>query len=289
MHIIHGNDPHNSEQVSVSRDIRINSCGVDLNTDHPQPRTGLAIRRPQGRKDYQIIYVWSGHATYTADGAERLLGPGSLICYKPGEPQFYTYHADMPVECCWIHFTGSQAEGLLRRSGLWERQAYHVGLLAEINQIIEKILREIQRRPLQYEDLCAAYFVQMLTLIARRLQQRDDAPAYERAQRIMDVMEHMHRHYNEPLTLEAYAAQCAWSRHHFLHAFKAYTGQSPHAYLTAIRMDQARLLLRGSALTVQDIACLTGYGDPLYFSRLFARKFGQSPSAYQRACQGEGE
>ena len=68
--------------------------------------------------------------------------------------------------------------------------------------------------------------------------------------------------------------------------FKKETGLTPHEYLTAVRMERAaKLILSGvsnrySAYTVGQIAEACGYSEPLYFSRVFKKYFGVSPTEY---------
>lgn len=70
--------------------------------------------------------------------------------------------------------------------------------------------------------------------------------------------------------------------------FKKETGLTPHEYLTAIRMERAgKILLSGvsnrySAFTVGQIAEACGYAEPLYFSRVFKKYYGVSPTDYAK-------
>ncbi|WP_300845227.1 helix-turn-helix domain-containing protein [uncultured Acetatifactor sp.] len=50
----------------------------------------------------------------------------------------------------------------------------------------------------------------------------------------------------------------------------------------SIRMDRARELLKNTGYSIQEISSLVGYADPLYFSRLFQKQTGRSPSVYRR-------
>ena len=70
--------------------------------------------------------------------------------------------------------------------------------------------------------------------------------------------------------------------------FKKETGLTPHEYLTSIRMERAgKILLSGmsnrySALTIGQVAEACGYAEPLYFSRVFKKYFGVSPTEYAK-------
>lgn len=64
---------------------------------------------------------------------------------------------------------------------------------------------------------------------------------------------------------------------HFCRLFKAASGQSPHAWLTRLRMEEAMRLLRATARPVFDIALDTGYSTAAHFSQAFRRHWGVTP------------
>jgi AraC-like DNA-binding protein len=72
------------------------------------------------------------------------------------------------------------------------------------------------------------------------------------------------------------------SRSRFDHAFLERTGFSPGRYYTRLRIAVACHLLREGECSVRLVSERVGYGDPLYFARLFRRETGCTPSAYQR-------
>jgi AraC family transcriptional regulator of arabinose operon len=59
-------------------------------------------------------------------------------------------------------------------------------------------------------------------------------------------------------------------------------------HLQAVRLDAARRLLATTDLPVQAVARQVGYADPLYFSRVFRREVGKSPTGFREAT-GEAE
>lgn len=87
------------------------------------------------------------------------------------------------------------------------------------------------------------------------------------------------------MSLPEVAEQCGLSVAHFSRAFKISTGQAPHAWLQARRLDLARDLLKGD-LSLAEIAMACGYADQSHFSRLFKRATGHGPGAYRRLLVG---
>lgn len=64
--------------------------------------------------------------------------------------------------------------------------------------------------------------------------------------------------------------------------FKKETGQTIFAYLTKVRISQAKMLLISGNLAIQDIAMRVGYEDSYYFSNVFKKQTGYSPSQYRK-------
>lgn len=61
----------------------------------------------------------------------------------------------------------------------------------------------------------------------------------------------------------------------------ALTGEPPNAFIRKIRLQKAKEMLETTELNISEIAYSVGFNDPNYFSRAFAREFGQSPSSYR--------
>jgi AraC family transcriptional regulator len=85
------------------------------------------------------------------------------------------------------------------------------------------------------------------------------------------------------LDLSTLAAESGYSRAHFLRTFKASTGQTPHRYLSELRLQKARDLLVAQSLPLIDIAAACGFSSHAHLSTAFHSRFGVPPSQYRRA------
>jgi len=66
-------------------------------------------------------------------------------------------------------------------------------------------------------------------------------------------------------------------------------GITPMKYILSIRISNAQHLLETTSYHVNEIADIIGYDDPLYFSRLFRKQVGFSPSEYRRKKEMESQ
>jgi AraC family transcriptional regulator len=88
------------------------------------------------------------------------------------------------------------------------------------------------------------------------------------------------------LPLAELAWACRLSVRHFARAFRQSTGQSPHRWLTARRLERARRLLEGSSRSLSEIAGACGFASQSHFTRVFTRRVGRSPGAWRRDRRG---
>ncbi|MBR1838993.1 MAG: helix-turn-helix domain-containing protein [Prevotella sp.] len=88
---------------------------------------------------------------------------------------------------------------------------------------------------------------------------------------------------DEDLTIPALASAMGMSRATFFTRFKELTSLSPQDYLIHYRIAHARRLLEGTALGVAEVAYRCGFSDPKYFSRVFKKIEGMSPSFLKKS------
>lgn len=89
-------------------------------------------------------------------------------------------------------------------------------------------------------------------------------------------------HYTESLSLEQVAEQVALSPTYFSRVFKQTMGCTFVEYLTRVRLEEARHLLRTTTLSLAEISYTVGYQSPNYFSEVFKAVEGITASSYRR-------
>ncbi|NRR30608.1 helix-turn-helix transcriptional regulator [Oxalobacteraceae bacterium] len=90
---------------------------------------------------------------------------------------------------------------------------------------------------------------------------------------------------SHPISLAELAHQVGLSEYHFCRVFKGATGMSPYNYVLRKRIEFARLCLAADHTSIQDVAFMTGFGDPIQFAKQFKRLSGMTPSAYRLSCK----
>lgn len=94
-------------------------------------------------------------------------------------------------------------------------------------------------------------------------------------------------HFAEEVTLESISSELGYSRTYFSKLFKRLFGKNFVAYLTDLRIEEAKRLLEKENLGIQEVAARTGFRGNAYFSSTFRRLTGQTPSEYQEAVRAK--
>lgn len=97
---------------------------------------------------------------------------------------------------------------------------------------------------------------------------------------VLSTIEYLENHYSEEISLEDVAEQVNISPQYFSKLIKKSTGFNFIDWLSMLRVKKAKELLTSSNLTVKEVCFLVGYKDPNYFSRIFKKKIGLTPSEY---------
>jgi len=140
------------------------------------------------------------------------------------------------------------------------------------------ILREI-------DELCTKEdAVHLLYDIMRRFRQQVfDFTGTKRSDIINKAIEYMKVNYMEKITLQDIANHVFLSPTYFSKVFKDETGQPPIGFLTAVRIDASKRLLRDPAINIAEISGMVGFESQSYFTRVFKKTEKQTPNDY-RLC-----
>ncbi len=268
-----------------SRPLIVGSCG----TYHLYTCPRLPTHRPKGRLDFQLLYVASGKAHFYFDKSEEdtVVTAGHMVLYRPKEPQRYIYYGEEQTEVYWVHFTGNNVTNILRHYGIGSgMRVIETGTSLEYPRIFKQMIQELQRCQAHYPDLLTLLLLELLIRIERQIG-REHRPkdAYLNAEMELAI-QHFSDHYSDEINIEEYALSRGMSVSWFIRSFKQYAGTTPMQYLVERRMANAQVLLETTSYNISEIAALVGYDNPLYFSRIFRKQKGMSPSEYRKTTAG---
>lgn len=188
---------------------------------------------------------------------------------------FDTMGLDNCVEAGWSYLEVKQLVGRVNNilyAYIRKERPQLLGLMEESMETADYYLKSLNAR-----ELTATLNI-MLESIGEKEEQKQ-------ADSVPDLMEQIHRHieenYPENITLTELAVQYHLDASHLSRTFSRTYGESVIAFLTRIRMEKAAELMKDADRTLEAISFLVGYDDYHYFSRVFRKKMGISPSEYR--------
>jgi AraC-like DNA-binding protein len=247
---------------------------------YPEAR-GHQMSRPDPQ-DYLVIYCTDGQATLDWQGRPVAVSGGDLLLLPPGQAHGYQADSTRPWSLYWMHLDGDDLPALFRLLDPAASGSIPVGLHAPLVDNFRTLLSLVSAgygnaTMLHAASLCRSLLTGSAMLMAR--------PAQHRSELDIEALHHlMQQKIDQRLTLNdlarAAGEQSPWQ---FIRRYRAATGQTPMQAFLHRKIARACYLLEVSDLPVAEVAQRFGFEDPYYFSRVFRKITGVSPSHYRRA------
>lgn len=270
---------HNSltDIVDESRSLIVTSCGYYRVYSRPT----VSTERPKGRRDYQLLYIAKGKGHFYFENKEYIVSEGNMILFRPEETQMYYYHATDKTEVYWVHFTGCHVESVLDAYLPKNQNVFYTGTSPDYQWLYRQMIQELQLCRPNYEELLTLNLRHIFIMINRYLceGQKNGSDIQNEIER---ATHYFNENYNKQLNIDEYAQSRHMSTCWFIRSFRQILKVTPMQYILSLRMANAQSLLETTEYNISEIAESVGYDNPLYFSRLFHKHTGISPSEYRK-------
>ena len=120
-----------------------------------------------------------------------------------------------------------------------------------------------------------------LFLLADKFPREQYTPWEKQINYVEEALTYLESNYTNNISVQSLADSIGLNRSYLHRLFKSATGSSVQEYLLDLRIRKACTLLKSTVLPIAIISLSVGYEDTLYFSRLFKKKKGASPSRYR--------
>ena len=220
---------------------------------------------------------------YIFRGSE--INEGTAFLVVPGESQGMSVESDN-FEQYWINFDGSEVPELLQSFGIpIQSHTFDYAKNKSGKRIMISLFDSIFPKYPDDAEVCIrrkhAYLVgilyQLLSIVDTST--TDNITTTDRY--IASVCSYIRSHYSQELTVSWLAAVAGLSPKYLIRIFKKVTGMTIVGYITKTRLEVAASLLESTSKSISDIAQNVGFSDALYFSKVFRKHFGTSPSAFR--------
>ena len=121
-----------SSEKESSIFLEVNSCARQLLSDRD-----YAMHRKYGRVDYHILYITHGLCTAEFKNEIINVNAGNIILFKPHEKQKYSFKAYDHSVSCYIHFSGTECDRLLKQFHLYDNHVTFVGVNSTLENFFQ--------------------------------------------------------------------------------------------------------------------------------------------------------
>ncbi len=222
-----------------------------------------------------FLFAVRGEADFIFDERQDTMLPGSIYHGSDGARLSMIPRGEGHFEYYLIHyrfcedqseFTDALPDQFVLRPGLQPRITELLELLHQ-NAVMPGKLTGFRKKELFFSILSEVF-----TACQRGRFNPGQLEAVEMS------MQYIHTHYADPITLDCLAQLQGMQPRQLSYLFYKSIGIRPIDYLLQYRIKRAQDLLTMSSAPIKEIAAMTGYDDPQYFSRIFRRHTGMSPS-----------
>ena len=258
----------------IGAEIRLPFYLTGIGTTDPE----YHIIRSEGLTSHQIMFTTGGSGILTANGKTYPQTNGVCTFIPPAVPhEYYPENGDWKTS--WVVFRGDSLPQLMRLmgfSGIMSSKQVNTDELAHIFSAMLTLAGEYTKAE-KCSELLYAYILE-----AKRLLSDNSDAANDHIGRAAEFME---SGYARDLTLSEIAAAAGLSEQHFCRIFKRNTGMTPIEFLTKKRISEAKTLLTDTDMPVSEVARAVGFTDRSYFTSVFRKHEGFSPSEYKKVSR----
>ena len=219
------------------------------------------------------VFVNAGcpHVVWAPNGCEGAFFtiPAQLVCGGEESPLWALYAQPLLADAGFVYHSLPRAR--------------HAQMLTLLDNILELETARPDGFELLVKGLACTVWEQLWAVRAqlRRSEAKPARPPRD-MERMRRVLSYIHGHYAEKLSLDTIAQACEISRSECCRMFQRVLRQSPFDYLLRYRVYRSLPLVMEGGLSITEIAWITGFSGASYFSEIFRRYHGCSPTEYRK-------
>jgi len=226
---------------------------------------------------YLLMYIKEGEGTIRYNNKIFTAKTNDLVLINCHIPHMYTTES---WETLWIHFNGNVSEEYFQL--LHNRFGCVISLQDSklIPDLLMTILESFKNTDISYEALISCHIQQMLTeliMLSSHFTLTDTA----KPNIVLESINYIQDNYMNKILLEDLAKYVCISPFYFSRIFKSETGYSPYEYITMIRLNHAKMLLKTTNLLIKEIAFKVGFNSESNFVTCFKEHANVTPSKFR--------
>jgi len=253
--------PNDAKELSATNFV------YETRADNANQATVLSIHR--------VHVAAEGEGVYKCAGQCYVIEPGMLF-FSFAEVPFVIENTSS-LKYYYISFSGQRAEDLFSRFGVTPERCIFHGFESMPMMMHDNLVRADKDN---IDLLCESIVLHIFSRLKEAKRDNDDVASV--------ILTQMEQRYTESdLSLERIADAVGYNSKYISRIFKKRFNMSFTEYLRLMRVKHAMLLMESGVTCVKNVAFLSGFSDPLYFSKVFTRLIGMPPREYIQANGGQ--
>jgi len=231
---------------------------------------------------YELYYLIDGTCWYFIDKKSYHLTAGDVALIPKGvihKTNYETIEHSRLLVCCDSYYIPDSVRDVIPSIPYFAKSDEYEG---EIKALFASIAAETENPDEFSEEAVRMLVNKLLILIARASRTKEkgkDEIKKEESPIVEKAVKYIRSHYTEEVSLSDTAAYCFVSKEHLSRTFKKETGFGFNEYLTAYRLKKAETLIKSNPrIKVAEVALVCGFNDSNYFSKVYKRMYGKSPT-----------
>ncbi len=242
----------------------------------------------------EIHYIVHGKPRWWVEQQEYLLGPGMILVVRPNELHGGLHGVLDPCEHYWMQLDLRKGRNL---PGLSVRLAREMSACLEgrssrlfaggepVRDAFERLVEE-HRSPGRFSLASARGILhELLVLVCRAMSLEDSGQqaSTRSEQGVWEAIEKIRDNLVNPPSVAQLSALLGISEPTLRSQFRRKTGLTPLEFVTSLRIEKAKMMLRDTNMGVTQIASHLGFSTSQYFATVFLKTTGQTPREYRKA------
>ena len=265
-------------QQALARDSLCESLYL-TNIGHFPQASAHHVSRSAHLTQAMIVYCKQGKGWCEFKQQRHSVNAGQVIVLPKNEAHQYGSAEGEFWEIYWIHFAGTKADELAHRLCQSEfGRPFNARLTHDNETIFAHLISELALGMTQ--ESCSRASMKIWSLLGDNVYKARFSND-ELNQRLHSVIQYMRSHIEDELSLSALSQSHSISASQLCRLFQTHTQHSPMDYFIRLKIQRSCQYLSLTTLKIKEVAQSIGYEDPYYFSRIFRKIMGCSPSEYR--------
>lgn len=258
---------------------------------YPKAAFHFRKRKKEEASQYILIYCLEGEGWFELDNQTQKVTANQVFVLPKEKAHRYGSNKKNPWTIYWCHFDGDKArffsEGLQKPLQITaEKDSRIDDRLKIFEEIFLTLKNGFGKENLDFSITAFFYFLGSLKYLGTFRMSNTIDSENQQLDMVDDAIHYMRENVRKRLTLKQISDYVGYSTSHFSAKFQAKTGYSPLNYHIHLKIQEACHYLDFSDLKINQISMLIGFEDPFYFTRLFGKTMGSSPSEYRKKKKG---